>query len=112
MSTAFHASPHDRGVRSRGGSNSVSSDGGNHVEAHCPAQRRTAVRGSYAFILLKNGVATLATCTILGANTICQDLVNSVALAANDRSSILVVPNNTPGPRQMSWTAIFTPTPS
>jgi hypothetical protein len=67
--------------------------------------------GSCTFILLKNGVATLATCTILGANTICQDLVNSVAFAANDRTSILVVPNNTPGPRQMSWTAVFTATP-
>jgi hypothetical protein len=63
----------------------------------------------YTFVVRKNGVNTLVTCTISGTATTGSDVTNSVSFAAGDKISIRVTPVNNPTARSMSWTAKFSP---
>lgn len=51
---------------------------------------------SFAFTVLKNGVATALTCTISGSNTTASDLTHSFTVAAGDLLYIKIVPTGTP----------------
>jgi len=64
---------------------------------------------SFTFVVRKNGVDTLVTCTISGTNTTGSDLTNSVSFAAGDYISIMVTPTGNPTARTMRWTAQFLP---
>lgn len=51
---------------------------------------------SYAFTVMKNGVATALTCTLSGSNTTASDLTDSVSFSAGDTISLQSVPSGTP----------------
>jgi FlaG/FlaF family flagellin (archaellin) len=64
---------------------------------------------SYTFVVRRNGLSTLVTCIISGANITSSDLTNSVDFAAGEYISIMVTPISRPTARSMRWTAQFSP---
>jgi hypothetical protein len=64
---------------------------------------------SYTFLIRRNNADTAVTCTITGSATSCADDVNSAGFLAGDLVSVRVAPSGGPSPRQMRWTARFTP---
>ncbi|HYF28766.1 MAG TPA: hypothetical protein VEA36_00160 [Candidatus Paceibacterota bacterium] len=51
---------------------------------------------SYTITVYKNGVATGLTCTVTDAALTCNDLVNTVSIAAGDFASVRILPTNSP----------------
>lgn len=51
---------------------------------------------SYAYTVMKNGVATALTCTVSGTSLAAQDLSNTVTFAAGDTISLRAAPSGTP----------------
>jgi|GEM_PF-2212471 len=65
--------------------------------------------GQYSFVVRKNGVNTLLTCTVSGTETTGSDLSHSVLFAVGDYISIMVTPASNPTSAAMGWTALFSP---
>ena len=63
---------------------------------------------SYAFTLMKNGVAQALTLTIANAATTGSDTVNTVTVAPGDTVSLRCVPTGTPTVRDAFWGSTFT----
>lgn len=65
---------------------------------------------SYTFTVFKNAVATAMTITIADADTVGEDVSNTVTVAADDRLTIQSVPSGTPTAAYARWASEFTPT--
>lgn len=64
---------------------------------------------SYAYTIMKNGVATALTCTVSAAGTTAVDTSNSFSVVAGDLLSLRAVPSSTPtAPGNLTWTTMFT----
>jgi hypothetical protein len=59
---------------------------------------------SYAFTVMRNGVATAITCTVSGnSTTTCSNVVNTQSFTAGDTISLQSVPASSPTARSVSW---------